>query len=106
MVQAVIEAAEQERHLLEVLVHLPQPVQITQDGPGYTWQCAGDQDSTATLLQTVQEALTTLLGTPAAGRERLSMSVGGNARVRRRLKGRPPRMKLRSPIISYKGLFY
>jgi hypothetical protein len=76
VVEAVIEAAEQERHLLEVLAHLPQPVQIIQDGLGYTWQCAGGQGAAATLLQAVQEALTAVLGPLAAVQEYQAISVG------------------------------
>jgi hypothetical protein len=37
VVQAVIEAAEQEYLLLEMLARLPQPVQITREGLSYTW---------------------------------------------------------------------
>lgn len=77
VVEAVIAAAEQERQWMELLAHLPQPVQITHDGLGYTWQCASGQGATATLLQAVQEALTALLGTPAAGPERLPVSADG-----------------------------
>ena len=77
VVDAVIRAAEQERQLQAVLAHLPQPVQILHEGPGYTWQCAGGRGAAATLLQAVQEALTALLGASAGGPEPQSVSVGG-----------------------------
>jgi hypothetical protein len=61
-VQAVIAAAQQEQQLLELLAQLPQAVQITQqEGPIYTWYCAGNQGSASSLLQAVQEALSTVL---------------------------------------------
>lgn len=62
VVQAVIAAAQQEQQLIEMLAHLPQSVQITQQkGPTFTWHCAGNQGSASSLLQAVQEALSAVL---------------------------------------------
>ena len=62
VVQAVIAAAQQEQQLIELLAHLPQAVQITrQEGPTYTWHCAGNQGSASSMLQAVQEALSAVL---------------------------------------------
>ena len=62
VVQAIIAAAQQEQQLLELLAHLPQAVQIIQqEGSTYTWHCAGNQGSASSLLQAVQEALSSVL---------------------------------------------
>jgi hypothetical protein len=61
-VQAVFAAAQQEQQLNEQLAHLPLAVQITQqEGPTYTWHCAGNQGSASSLLQAVQETLNAVL---------------------------------------------
>ena len=67
VVQAVIAASQMEQQLIDVLAHLSQPVQITQQGPVYLWHCASGQGSARSLLEATKLALTTLLGSmPAA----------------------------------------
>jgi hypothetical protein len=62
VVQAIIAAARQEQQLLELLAQLPQAIQITQqEEQTYTWHYAGNQGSTSSLLQAVQEALSAVL---------------------------------------------
>lgn len=71
VVQAVITAAQQEQQLIELLAHLSQAVQITQqEGSTYTWHCAGNQGSTSSLLLAVQEALSAVLRTVPSSFER------------------------------------
>jgi hypothetical protein len=63
VVQAVIAAAQQEQQLLELLAQLPQAVQITQqEGPIYTWYCAGNQGSASSLLQRFRKRLVPFCG--------------------------------------------
>jgi hypothetical protein len=79
VVQAVIEAAEQERLLLEMLARLPQSIQIRQEGLGYAWQCPGGKGSAATALLAAQEALIALLSAPAT--EATQLGGGSNCDV-------------------------
>ena len=51
VVQAVIDATQMEQQLIELLAHLPQGVQITQQGSVYLWHCAADQGSAPTFLE-------------------------------------------------------
>jgi hypothetical protein len=49
IVQVVIEATQTEQLLIDLLAHLPQPVQIAQQGSVYLWECPAGQGSTPTL---------------------------------------------------------
>ncbi|GAC1350008.1 MAG: hypothetical protein NVSMB27_28460 [Ktedonobacteraceae bacterium] len=62
VVQAVIASTQMEQQLIELFAQLPQPVQITQQGSVYLWQCATGQGSALTFLEATRQALTTLLG--------------------------------------------
>lgn len=63
VVQAVIDATQMEQQMIELLAHLPQPVQITQQGTAYLWRCSAGQGSALTFLEATGEALAALLGT-------------------------------------------
>lgn len=82
VVQAVIAASQMEQQLIDVLAHLSQPVQITQQGTVYLWHCASGQGSARSLLEATKLALTTLLGsTPAADEDQPVLPEGTKPQV-------------------------
>jgi hypothetical protein len=82
VVQAVIAATQMEQQLIEVFAHLPQPVQITQQGSVYLWHCVAGQGSSHTFLEATRQALTTLLGSmPSADEDQTVFPVGTQERV-------------------------
>ena len=82
VVQAVIAATQMEQQLSEVFSHLPQPVQITQQGPTYLWRCATGQGSARSFLEATKQALTTLLGSmPAVDEDQPALPAGTQQQV-------------------------
>lgn len=61
VVQAVIAATQMEQQLIELLAQLPQPIQISQEGSIYLWQCTISQGSAPTFIEATRQALITLL---------------------------------------------